>query len=969
MKVSPSLPFRCIYTLLNHEYLGNLFEVFVVQENNKGELSLLSQKISSQNTSDFQNGLDETDLELIGLIDQIQPDYIFNKYNKKKLSQTDFFLKHFRKDKIESPVQETVTTYLEEKRAAILNKLSNKDMFIMGSDGTPTWKKVTIEPEIATVMFHFARNENNTHYFITIRHNGAKLDFQYKGAFLICDNPAWLLVNDRLFRIEENADGKKIKPFLHKKFIEISKSVEEKYYQGFVKSMIASSRVVSKGFEIMHIRAQPKALLVISIPQSEISEPEKSEIQATFKVELHFEYDGRLFRFDNFAEPAYVFVSKEDDNYVFMRIQRNLQFEKHTLEVLKSLQLDLQQGISFMSKQDIFSWLHLHNETLNNKQITVIQNNTNSKRYFLGQVSMNISIEERNDWFDVRTKVTFGDTQIPFFKLRHYILNHIREFKLPNGEVAVIPEVWFSDYSELFAFTKTSESESEGRLELHHLNLVQDLSSQSLAVTVMSRRLENLRNFEQIKPYSLPEQLKATLRPYQIEGYRWLKFLNEYKLGGCLADDMGLGKTLQTLTLLQSCKEEGNKKPSLLVMPTSLLYNWKLEAARFTPQLKVMQYTGTTRLKDTNQFNDYDLILTSYGIIRLDIELLSKYSFHYVILDESQAIKNPGSIISKAVRMLWADHRLILTGTPMENNTMDLWTQMTFINPGLLGSERFFRKNFQYPIEKKNDEEKIRKLYGLIKPFILRRNKSQVATDLPEKIESIEYCEMRPEQAKVYEETKSYYRNMLLEKMNQDTLPQFHMLVLEGLTKLRQIANHPIMTDNEYVADSGKFNDVISKIETVLAENHKILIFSQYIKHLQLFRTYLHEQNVHYAYLDGSTRDRQEQVENFQNNPDIKVFLISIKAGGQGLNLTAAEYVFLLDPWWNPAIEAQAVDRAHRIGQKQTVFTYKFISKDTIEEKIMQMQQNKRQLAGELILHEEGFFKSLSRNDILSLLE
>jgi len=969
MKVSPSLPFRCIYTLLNHEYLGSLFEAFVVQENNKGELSLLSQKIALQNTSDFQEGLDSTDLELIRLIDQIQPDFIYNRYNKKKLSQTDFFLKNFNKDKIEGAIQESVTTYLEEKRSAILEKLNSKDLFIMGSDGIPTWKKVWIEPEKATVMFHFARNETNTHYFITIRHNGSKLDFQYKNAFLICDYPAWLLVNDRLFQLEENADGKKIKPFLNKKFIEISKSVEEKYYQGFVKSMIASSRVVSKGFEIKHIRSQPKAFLVIGIPQSEAPDQGHSNLLPSFSVELCFEYDRQLFKFDNFSEPANVIIEKKDDDYFFTRIQRNLRFEKRHLDLLNNLQLDLQQGITLMSKPAIFSWLHQHRQILEEENIIVQQNNTDSKRYFLGQASMNISIEEKNDWFDVRTKVRFGETEIPFFKLRHYILNHIREFRLPNGEVAVIPEVWFSDYSELFAFTKHTESDTEGRLELHHLNLVQDLSSQSLAVTVMGRRLENLRNFEKIKPYPLPEHLSATLRPYQEEGFRWLKFLNEYRLGGCLADDMGLGKTLQTLALLQSCKEAGNRKPSLLVMPTSLLYNWKLEAARFTPQLKVMQYTGTSRVKDTSQFEEYDLILTSYGIIRLDIEILSKYSFHYIILDESQAIKNPASIISKSVRLLWADHRLILTGTPVENNTMDLWTQMTFINPGLLGSERFFRKNFQFPIEKKNDEEKIRKLYGLIKPFILRRNKSQVATDLPEKIESIEYCEMTPEQEKQYEETKSYYRNMLLEQMTQDALPQFHMLVLEGLTKLRQIANHPVLTEASYSDDSGKFNNVINKIETVLSENHKILIFSQYIKHLQLFRTYLDEQNIRFAYLDGSTRDRQQQVEQFQEDPDTKVFLISIKAGGQGLNLTAAEYVFILDPWWNPAVEAQAIDRAHRIGQKQTVFTYKFISRDTVEEKILQMQQNKRQLAGELILHEEGFFKSLSRNDILSLLE
>jgi SNF2 family DNA or RNA helicase len=432
---------------------------------------------------------------------------------------------------------------------------------------------------------------------------------------------------------------------------------------------------------------------------------------------------------------------------------------------------------------------------------------------------------------------------------------------------------------------------------------------------------------------------------------------------------MGLGKTVQTLALLQSEKEAGVAAPTLLVMPTSLLYNWDLEARRFTPDLKIFMYTGTYRDKNTEQFTDYDLILTSYGIVRLDVDLLKRFRFNYIILDESQAIKNPSSAITKAVMKLNSAHRLILTGTPLENSTLDLWSQMTFINPGLLGGQSFFRREYLVPIEKKNDEDKIQRLYHHTKPFILRRHKSQVATDLPEKVESIQYCEMSEDQEKEYEEAKSYFRNLILERFEQDGMSRSQMVVLQGLTKLRQLANHPRMVEPDYESDSGKFKDVIHKLETAIGENHKILIFSQFVKHLDLFRQYLDHKKIRYAYLDGSTKDRQKEVESFQNDPTLKLFLISLKAGGVGLNLTAADYVFILDPWWNPAIEAQAIDRAHRIGQHRTVFTYKFITKNTVEEKILALQQSKRQLANNLISNEEGFLKSLSRENVLALLD
>ena len=431
---------------------------------------------------------------------------------------------------------------------------------------------------------------------------------------------------------------------------------------------------------------------------------------------------------------------------------------------------------------------------------------------------------------------------------------------------------------------------------------------------------------------------------------------------------MGLGKTVQTLALLQGMKEKGENTASLLVMPTSLLYNWELEASKFTPNLKVFNYTGTSRIKDVSIFEGYDLILTSYGITRLDIEILKGFYFNYVILDESQAIKNPGSNISKCVKKLNSRNRLILTGTPLENSTLDLWSQMSFINPGLLGGQLFFKNEFLTPIEKQNDQDKTRKLYSIIKPFIMRRHKSQVATELPEKVESVKYCNMTTQQEERYEEVKSYFRNKILEQIDSQGINKSHMTLLQGLTKLRQIANHPKMVDPEYDADAGKLDAVTRMILSAISENHKILIFSQFVKHLTIISDFLKENNIDFAYLDGSTKDRQSQVERFQNDDKLMLFLISLKAGGLGLNLTKAEYVFIMDPWWNPAVEMQAIDRAHRIGQENKVFIYKFITKNTVEEKILTLQQRKTKLVTDLITTEESFVKDLSKEDIELLL-
>lgn len=994
MKVSPLQPFQIVYSLLDHEFLGYLIEAFVVQRNSRGELTLQNQTLSTQNVSEFAKGLDEQDFELVKLIDSIQQDTIVKKFNTRKLPAVDFLLKIYDPQKGDKLLQETIGNYLETTKAQIMALLPDKPFYIMGNDGNPAWQRINWMPEPARVHFHFVRNPDATHYFPIIRYPIAnneteRVEFQFKEALMICDEPAYMMVGNRLYHFSKNVDGKKLRPFFNKNHIIVPRNIEQQYYERFVTQLIASYDVYAKGFEIRAEVQVPIPVLTVSEQVAtsrtvsaplfvhdgkghELPDPD-DEADQRISFDLAFQYGDFTFRFDSFGTSANVSLEKKNDEYIFHKIRRDQRLERQKLTFLRDHDLDLRQGRLALPKSEAFSWLSTHSEHLQEAGFLLRQNAQDSKRYFLGYSSINVSIEEGRDWFDIYANVRFGEYEIPFLKLRKLILNKKREFTLPNGEIAVIPEVWFTKYSELFGFLESLDGHDplDGRFVLHkhHLALVQELERDNLANTIISRKLERLRDFEEIEHFPLPAEFNGRLRPYQQAGYDWMNFLRQYKFGGCLADDMGLGKTVMTLAMLQAQKEAGITEPSLLVMPTSLLYNWELEARKFTPNLRIMVYTGTYRDKNTAQFDDYDLILTSYGIVRIDIDLLSLYRFNYAILDESQAIKNPSSHITKAVMHLNTAHRLILTGTPLENSTMDLWSQMSFINPGLLGSQSFFRNEFQIPIEKRHDEAKTNRLYSLIKPFMLRRNKAQVATDLPEKVESILYCDMSPDQEKQYEEAKSYYRNLILEHIEEEGMAKSQMIVLQGLTKLRQIANHPRMVDADYEGDSGKLSDMLMRLESAMTENHKVLVFSQFIKHLNVVQHYLKEKKITYAYLDGSTTDRQSQVELFQTDDSVKIFLISLKAGGLGHNLTAADYVFILDPWWNPAIEAQAVDRAHRIGQQKTVFTYKFIAKNTVEEKILSLQRAKQQLAGSLITTEENFMKSLTKEDILALLE
>jgi len=433
---------------------------------------------------------------------------------------------------------------------------------------------------------------------------------------------------------------------------------------------------------------------------------------------------------------------------------------------------------------------------------------------------------------------------------------------------------------------------------------------------------------------------------------------------------MGLGKTIQAISLLLNEKSKKENFTNLIIAPTSVVFNWIDEINKFAPSLSVLNHTGNDRKKDSElHLNKYDVVIMSYGIVLRDYNFLSNFKFHYIILDESQKIKNPISRTGRAIRNLKSNYRLCLTGTPIENNLTELWSQMSFLNPGLFGSYNKFNESFVKGIQKNSDGNALAVLKRSIYPFILRRTKNLVAKELPPKSETIHYCEMEKDQARIYNFWRDSIRYEILKVIETEGIKKSGFKVLEGLLRLRQICNHPILVENSYKKMSGKFEEFKMMLTKVVGEGHKALVFSQFVKMLELMKEHLEKGNIKYEYLTGSTINREERIKNFKESDEIKIFLISLKAGGFGLNLTEADYVFHYDPWWNPAVENQATDRVHRIGQDKQVFVYKFITKNTIEEKILHLQEKKKKLVEEIISTDSGLLKNLTKEDINMLFE
>ncbi len=591
-----------------------------------------------------------------------------------------------------------------------------------------------------------------------------------------------------------------------------------------------------------------------------------------------------------------------------------------------------------------------------------------------------IQITSGIDWFDLQGSVKFGDYEVPLPDILNAIKKGERVVRLGDGSYGMLPEQWLQKFGLLIGLGKEKDDGLRfGKNQTLMLEAFLAEAPNAVCDQDFSKRREELKSFDGIKPKKAPATFVGALRPYQSLGLGWFDFLNCFGFGGCLADDMGLGKTVQVLALLEQRREdrqagkleEDTPRSSLVVVPKSIVFNWKEEAGRFAPGLKVLDHTGPGRDPKGTAFGNYDMVLTTYGTLRNDVESLRLIAFDYVILDESQAIKNPQSNAAKAVRLLKRRHALAMTGTPVENHLGELWSQFEFLNPGMLGSSKAFKGLIPSgdqidPETQATDNEPLARA---LRPFILRRTKRQVAPELPEKIEQTVRCDLPDEQQKVYTELKTYYQKSLLDRVAGVGIKQSKIQILEALLRLRQAACHVGLLD-EAKADvpSGKLDVLLPRIKEVVEEGHKTLVFSQFTSFLAIVRRHLDAEGIEYAYLDGKTKKRNLVVEQFQTDPNCPLFLISLKAGGVGLNLTAAQYVFLLDPWWNPAVEAQAIDRTHRIGQTENVIACRLIARGTVEEKVLELQNRKRALADSILKAEGSLIRELKQEDLELLL-
>ncbi|NLI24281.1 MAG: DEAD/DEAH box helicase [Bacteroidales bacterium] len=979
---------KLIFAITEHEALGMLIEGFVVEITRFRQFSLSSRRVSSFTAKDYIGTLTEGERQILSIIDQYSDEEILKRFGKRFNKPSEFY-----NSMPEEVFQEHIRPYIDRRIARVLQIMAGWNMVVYrkGKRREPVNEHpLKINPVPAEVIFHFSKTDDGIEYRLAVTSGGKEIPITGKPWRIISTKPCWIVCDDSVMTVDERVDGNKLLPFFTKDFIHISAAAESKYFETFVLNAVRNFKVIAKGFTIDDITDFQQVFLTLE------------QLPDGFPgLALSFGYaSAEVFC----GETAHTMVRllKDEHGYHYLRVIRNQAKEDEVAGWLKAKGLTKHLGGYFRVEasvlaeesfqvSELIEWINLNTAELNEKGIIIRQKG--NYQYFTGTIRISQSMLIKSDWFDLKIMVHFGDISIPFIKLRQNILSGNREFLLPDGTIAVLPKEWFSKYRDLVQLGNPGTDSF--RVRKCHLHLL-DESITGEKIPVAERMKEGLKSLS-LNEVRIPKGIEAQLRPYQLAGFQWLNVLQELGLGGCLADDMGLGKTLQALAILADSKGKksvlhiektggpgqqldlfGSQNnageveaiTSLIVMPLSLIWNWENEIRKFAPRLNVYKHIGVGRITSPDDFYRYDIILTTYGIVRNDLELLKKCEFRYIILDESQAIKNPFSKIFRAVRQLHSRYKLVLTGTPIENSLTDLWAQMTFLNEGILGNLAYFRNEFLVPIEKNRDPEKEEKLKKIIAPFILRRTKEMVAQDLPSLTEQVYYCEMDDDQRQIYETRKSEIRNVLIESITKSGIEKSRFIILKGLMELRLLANHPVLLPWSPESSSGKFEEVMRSVENIIAEGHKVLVFSSFVRHLNVFARAFEKEGWKYVMLTGQTHsaDRMTIVKKFQEDGETPIFLMTMKAGGVGINLTAADYVFILDPWWNPAVENQAIARAHRIGQEKKVMAYKFITRDTIEEKILNLQQHKSDLA-ELFVRRNDPLQFITKETIVKLTE
>jgi len=929
--------------------------------------------------------LSDTEKQLLKLVNE------YNEKNLVKLFSKQKNQKEFIAQLTPELLSTTIRPYIERRIVKCLDLLQRcKTPLYQQSLKLSNFyeeERLIIETTKANTLFSFDYNEEGIKYSLSVTFNEEELKLD-KTSAIIANSPC-LIKWDKRLMIVEDTDGKKLRPFLLKAFIAISTSAARQYFSSFVLNTIRTYPVRVTGFAI----SSEECDIIPSISLEET-------IEGRSLACIRFHYNSHAY-FANSKTDSIVSLSFDGDIPHYTRLERNYTREKELLEYFESLGFVHVEGPYYQTLLDVPPELpKLKNLALaigaSMKKLQDAGFQVNSKlngiKPYLGHQELDLRFTTTDEGFKAIGGIKFNGGSIGLLEIKALLEKDHDYIPLPSGQRLYITDQDMERLRPMFFFGP--EEEGLLRLSRHHFQLVDNSSDIGLEEITQLRSFENLT---QLVGNALPVGLNATLRSYQLEGFAWLKYLQMNRFGGCLADDMGLGKTIQTLAFLlwskqnirqkiemestsstvtqptlfqetQSLEECDGKKPtSLIVMPTSLIHSWKAEVKKFTPNLSIYEHTGINRARDIQRLGKYDIILTTYGVLRNDAEMLSKFRFYYVILDESQMIKNPDSKGYRAALKLNTENRLVVTGTPIENSLNDLWAQMNVINRGILGNQKVFDEQFSNSINTGVTAFDEKRLKSIIAPFILRRTKDEVAKDLPAKIENIVYCDMSEAQQAVYEHEKESFRQNIMANLDADGHSRNRMKIFQGLIRLRQAACHPALIDDSFCGNSGKFEEVVRMIDSVVSEGHKVLVFSSFVKHLRLVESEIKNREIPYLMLTGSSTNREELVKNFQNNDKVKVFLISLKAGGFGLNLTAADYVFLLDPWWNPASENQALDRAHRIGQDRKVFAYRFITSGTIEEKILILQEKKSKLA-DTFISSNNPLKDLNRDLLESLL-
>jgi SNF2-related domain/Helicase conserved C-terminal domain len=943
----------------NHDsYPGFLLDA-ITGESNEQQTAYIG-KVEKLELAKFVNTekFNEPDRQLVLSLRKTQESEV-NKYLNRNSPFSGMWenIIHTEGEELPDDTKALIIEYLHPRFRKLFSELS-ENPFIFFLNGhkpfkTANLQTVNLSPDPVSPYFKVSINKNNIEVRALTRITGQSVDLTQNK----CNSQVILFFNNCLYLWDKPEDIAVISKFNDGRMT-IFKADWPEQLRNFIIPLQKEYHVEFENDLIREVKSGD--------PERKILLQEKGDYMLFQPV---FSYKG----FETTSIGKDQLVVPDGDKVLL--IQRNKEKESAFINQLQSLhsQFIHPQGSSGLALRgaDVLknNWFFLFMDAMQEMKVSVHGFEAlKNFRFNTSRPQTKIHISSSTDWFDARVDIIFGDQKVTIADVKKALANKQQFVPLNDGSLGVLPDEWVKRYALLF---RVGEGKSnELRLSRYHLSVIDELyenRNEEELIIHLEKKYEQLKEFKKIREIDPPAHLAHILRPYQVHGFHWLNYLHEVNWGGILADDMGLGKTIQALSFLHHYKTHYGHLRALVVCPTTLIFNWENEIKKFSPELTYRIHHGGERLRNKEALNNFEVIITTYGTLRSDIKLLMDMPLDYVVLDESQAIKNPASKVTKAACLLRARHRLCMSGTPLQNNTFDIFAQMNFLNPGMLGSIEFFRQEFAIPIDKFGEPDRKDHLRKLLYPFILRRTKEQVARDLPEKTETILFCEMEEEQRKVYDAYRNDYRDKILGTIESQGIQKSQLTILQGLMKLRQICDSPaILNETEkYPNHSIKLDELAREISENIG-NHKALVFSQFLGMLALIREKLIELDIPYAYFDGSTTatDREKAIREFQDNDSCRVFLISLKAGGVGLNLTAADYVYIVDPWWNPAVEQQAIDRTHRIGQTKNIFAYRMICKDSIEDKILQLQDRKRLLAKDLIADDDGFVKSLSREDV-----